>query len=169
MKIQAYLSKIPQIDPTASLFEGAIVAGDVIIHANVNVWYNVTIRGDMAAIVIGENTNIQDNAVIHVNTLTPTTIGKNVTIGHGAIIHGATVGDHALIGMGAILLDHSVVEPYAMVAAGCLVPPGKVVPSKMLAVGNPMKIVRELKESELSGNQENIEAYLSLASSYEQD
>ncbi len=167
MPVHPYLKHTPVIDPSATIFEGAIVAGEVKIGANVNVWYNATIRGDMAAIEIGANTNVQDNAVIHVNTNTPTFIGQSVTIGHGAIVHGATVGDHALIGMGSILLDHSVVEPYAMVAAGCLVPPGKIVPTGMLAVGNPMKIVRALTPEEQEHNANNVLAYLRLADSYE--
>jgi gamma-carbonic anhydrase len=167
MPIFDYLKHMPEIDPSATIFPGAVVAGEVKIGARVNVWYNATIRGDMANIEIGDDTNIQDNAVIHVNTNTPTLIGKFVTIGHGAIVHGATVGDHALIGMGSILLDHSVVEAYAMVAAGCLVPPGKVVPEGMLAVGNPMKIVRPLTEEEKEHNKKNVLAYVQLADSYE--
>lgn len=167
MKILTYLGHTPDIDPSVRIFEGAVIAGKVRIHQGVNIWFNVSIRGDMDEIEIGENTNIQDNAVIHVNTCTKTTIGKNVTIGHSAIIHGATIHDHALIGMGSIILDHAIIEEKAMVAAGCVVPPGKIVPAGMLALGNPMKIVRPLSEKDLASNQENIQTYLSLAQGYE--
>lgn len=169
MKLIPYKGILPKVDPSVLILDGSFVSGDVVIEKNVNIWFNVSIRGDMAAIRIGENTNIQDNAVIHVNTNTPTTIGKNVTVGHNAIIHGATVGDHCLIGMGSILLDHSIVEEGAMVGAGCLVPPGKIVPKGMVAIGNPMKIVRPLTEVELQANQQNIQSYLDLASAYEKE
>lgn len=157
----------PTIDPLARVFPSAIIVGDVTIYPGVNVWFHATIRGDMAKVTIGENTNIQDNAVVHTNIDQPTYIGKNVTVGHSAIIHAATVHDHALIGMGAIILDGAIVEKYAMVAAGCLVPPGKVVPERMLAIGNPMRIVRELREDEIIANQKNVEYYLGLVKKYE--
>lgn len=156
----------PKIHPSATIFEGALVVGDVSIGPKVNVWYHATIRGDMASISIGEGTNIQDNAVVHVNTGVSTEIGKYVTVGHGAIIHGAKVGDGALIGMGSILLDNAVIGAEAMVGAGCLVPPGKVVPDRTLVVGNPMRIVRELTREEILANRNNADVYLALTKDY---
>lgn len=161
-----YLNHQPNINPTAVIFEGAIVIGEVTLHENVNVWYNATVRGDMARIEVGKNTNIQDNAVIHTNTDMPTIIGENVTIGHSAIIHAATIKDNALIGMGSIILDGVVVEEGAMVGAGCLVPPGKIVPKRTLVVGNPMRIVRELRDEEVLCNIDNAKHYLKLMSEY---
>ncbi|MDP3130822.1 MAG: gamma carbonic anhydrase family protein, partial [Bacillota bacterium] len=95
----------PNIDSSAIVFPTAVVSGDVTLARGCNVWHHVTIRGDMAPITIGEDTNVQDNAVIHVNTDRPTLIGKRVTIGHGAIIHGCRIGARTLVGIGAIVLD----------------------------------------------------------------
>ena len=120
----------------------------------------------MAKITIGEGTNIQDNAVVHTDTMLPTAIGKYVTVGHSAIIHACTVKDHALIGMGSVILNKAVIGEYAMVAAGTLVPPGKVVPPKTLVMGSPMRIVRELSEEEIKANHKNALTYISLAQSY---
>ena len=153
----------PVIDPSAFVFPTAVVSGDVTLARGVSVWHNATIRGDMASVTIGEDTNVQDNAVIHVNHEKSTVIGKRVTIGHGAIIHGAVVEDDALIGMGSVLLDGSVVESGAMVGAGTLVPPGKTVPANMLAIGNPMRIVRPLTDAERLDNKKNIDRYLAMA------
>ena len=163
-----YLDLVPKTHPTAKVFETAVVIGDVTIEENVSVWFNATVRGDMAKVIIGKNTNIQDNAVVHTNTGLPTYIGENVTIGHSAIIHAATVKDNVLIGMGAILLDGCVVNESAMVGAGCLVPPGKVVPARTLVVGNPMRIVRELSDDEIKSNIENAGHYLRLMNEYEE-
>ncbi len=153
----------PKIDPDAIVFPSAVVTGDATLAKGVSVWHNATVRGDMASVSIGEDTNVQDNAVIHVNHDRPTVIGKRVTIGHGAIIHGAVVEDDALIGMGSILLDGSVVESGAMVGAGTLVPPGKTVPAGMLAIGNPMRLVRPLTDAERLDNRKNVDRYLALA------
>ena len=145
---------------------GADIIGNVRMEKDVNLWFNATIRGDMAGITIGEGTNIQDNVVVHTNTNSPTKIGKLVTIGHSAIIHAATIGDYSLIGMGSIILDKAIVEDYAMVAAGTVVPPGKRVPSRHLVMGNPMRIVRELSEEEINANIENSKKYIKLAREY---
>ncbi len=159
--------KKPKIHPSAKILAGAIVIGDVTIRENVNIWYNAVVRGDMARITIDENTNIQDGVVVHTDTGMPTVIGKNITIGHGAIIHACTIEDDALIGMGSIILDGAIVRRGAMVAAGCLVPPNKVVPEYSLVVGNPMRIVRQLTEEEIEANRANVEAYLKLVSEHE--
>ena len=146
---------------------GADVIGEVVLEEKVNLWFNATVRGDMAKVLIKEGTNIQDNAVVHTNTDAPTTVGKMVTVGHSAIIHAATVGDYALIGMGSIILDKAVVSDYAMVAAGTVVPPGKVVPPRTLVMGNPMRIVRELSDEEVEANIENSRKYIKLAGEYQ--
>jgi len=160
-----YLDAEPKLDSSVINLGGQII-GDVTIEKDCNVWFHATIRGDMAPVYIKEGTNIQDNAVVHTNTLAPTNIGKFVTVGHSAIIHACTVGDYALIGMGSVLLDHSVVGDYAMVAAGTVVPPGKVVPPRTLVMGNPMRIVRELSEKEIQANFENSINYIALSKKY---
>lgn len=166
MIIEKYKDISPKISNKAKIFKNAVIAGDVTIHDFVNVWYNVTIRGDMAPVTILENTNIQDNSVIHTNTDLPTHIGKNVTVGHGAIIHAATVKDNALIGMGSIILDGAVIGEYSLVGAGCVVPPYKIVPPKTLVIGNPMKIIRELTNEEIENIRKNADHYLKLMSEY---
>jgi len=166
MFLEEHNGKFPVISKKAKVFQNACISGDVTVKDGVNIWYNVSIRGDMAEIVIDENTNIQDNSVIHTNTDLPTYIGKNCTIGHNAIIHACTVKDNCLIGMGSILLDGCVIEEGALVGAGCVVPPGKTVPKNTLVVGNPMKIIRELKESEIDAMKVNKDYYLKLMSEY---
>lgn len=153
----------PRIDPSAVLCPTAVVTGEVTIGADASVWHHAVVRGDMAPVAIGAMTNVQDGAVIHTNTDLPTTIGARVTIGHLAIVHAATVEDDALVGMGAILLDGAVVGAGAMVAAGTVVPPRKVVPPRTLAIGNPMRIARDLTEAELAANRLNAERYVALA------
>ncbi len=166
MSTENYLDKSPKIALTAKIFKNAIVAGDVTIKDHVSVWYNVTIRGDMAPVTILENTNIQDNCVIHTNLNLPTYIGKNVTVGHGAIIHAATIKDNCLIGMGSIILDGAIIEKNALVGAGCIVPPNKVVPANYLVLGNPMKIIRKLSSQELEDIKKNKDYYLKLMNEY---
>lgn len=166
MIIEKYRNKSPKISKTAKVFKNAVIAGDVTLHDFVNVWYNVTLRGDMASITILENTNIQDNCIVHTNTNSPTHIGRNVTVGHGAIIHAATVKDNALIGMGSIILDGAVIGESSLVGAGCVVPPHKIVPDRTLVIGNPMKIIRELTDDEIEGIKANADEYLKLMSEY---
>ena len=167
MIIEKYKGIKPKIANTAKVFKNAVIAGDVTLHDYVNVWYNATIRGDMAPVTILENTNIQDNCVIHTNLNLPTHIGKNVTVGHGAIIHAATVEDNCLIGMGSIILDGAVIKENSLVGAGCVVPPNKIVPRNTLVVGNPMKIIRELTQDELVDIKKNKDYYIKLMSEYE--
>lgn len=156
----------PKLHPSVKNLQGQII-GDCLIEKDCNIWFNASIRGDMAPVHIKEGTNVQDNAVIHTNTGLPTHIGKHVTIGHSAIVHACTVGDYALVGMGAIILDGAEIGDYAMVAAGCLVPPGKKVPERTLVLGNPMKIIRELTDDEIKANIENARHYVALANQYQ--
>lgn len=161
-----YKNLKPKIDKGAYILDSAQVLGDVKIDKDASVWFNATVRGDMASIDIGEGTNIQDNAVVHTDSQRPTKIGKYVTVGHSAIIHAATVEDYCLIGMGSIILNGAVIGEKAMVGAGALVPPGKVVPPKSLVIGNPMKIVRELSDEEVEANINNSKKYIELAKKY---
>ena len=152
--------KKPQIDEQAVVAEGAVVLGDVTIEKNANIWYNAVIRGDVNSIRIGEGTNIQDLAVLHVDADAPLFIGKNVTIGHGAILHGCTIQDQALIGMGAIVLNGAKIGKGSMIAAGALVPQNTVVPDGALYMGNPAKFRRMLTEEELTANLKNAANYI---------
>jgi carbonic anhydrase/acetyltransferase-like protein (isoleucine patch superfamily) len=130
------------------LADTARVLGEVDLGANVNLWYGASVRGDVAAISIGENTNVQDNAVVHCDNGYPNRIGANVTIGHSAIVHGEQVGDWSLIGMGATVLGHTKIGSRCLIAAGALVPPGLVVPDGMVVMGVPGKVVRETNDKE---------------------
>ncbi len=143
----------------AYLAPNASVVGDVVLEADVNVWYGAVIRGDSGAIRVGHGTNIQDNCVLHEEV----TIGKNCTIGHGAIVHGCTIGNGCLIGMGAIILNGAVLEDGCLVGAGALVT-GKVhAPAGSLVLGSPAKVVRELTEDEKKASLEDAENYVMLA------
>ncbi len=162
--IKEFQGITPKIDETCFVAETAVVIGDVELEKNVNVWYGTVIRGDVNYVRIGENTNIQDNTVVHVESNGhPTIIGKNVTIGHSAVIHACTIGDNSLIGMGAIVLDGAEIGENVILGAGALVPPGKKIPSNCLAVGSPAKVVRELGEEELEKRIMHAKKYVELA------
>ncbi len=166
MYILSYKEHTPKISKSAKIFQNAVIVGEVSIGNHVSVWFNATIRGDMAPVTILENTNIQDNCVIHTNLNLPTHIGKNVTVGHSAIIHAATIEDNCLIGMGSIILDGAVIGLNSLVGAGCVVPPNKIIPSNTLVIGNPMKIIRKLSMSELDEIKLNKDFYLTLMEEY---
>lgn len=128
----------------AYVADTATVTARVTLEAGVNVWFGASIRGDDAPITIGARTNIQDNAVVHVDPDAPNVLGKDITVGHNAIVHGVEVGDYALIGMGAVLLGGSVIGEGAVVGAGAVVLENMVVPPWTLVVGSPARVVREV-------------------------
>lgn len=130
------------------LADTARVLGAVHLEKDANLWYGVSIRGDVAKITVGQGTNIQDNAVVHCDSGVPNTIGNNVTIGHGAIVHGQFVGDDTLIGMGAKVLGRTRIGQRCLIAAGAVVAPGTEVPDEMLVLGVPGRIVRPIREKE---------------------
>lgn len=141
---------MPVVHPTAFVDESAQVIGDVQIGAESSVWMNAVIRGDVNSIRIGERTNVQDGTVIHVMHHThPTAVGDDVTIGHGAIVHGCTVGSRVLLGMGAILLNGSTIGEDTIVAAGSLVPENMAVPPRSLVMGSPARVRRALTDDEV--------------------
>ena len=150
----------PNIDPSVFIAKGAVVIGDVTIEKNCSIWYNATIRCTEAPITIGEGSNVQDNAVIHVSCDCPVTIGSYVTIGHGAIIHGCTIEDNALIGMGAIILNGAKIGKNCIIAAGALVPQNKIIPDNSLVMGSPGKVIRQVTEDEIMKNRQNAEEYI---------
>lgn len=146
--IKGYQNIEPKIDESVFIAESADIIGDVTLSKNANIWYNVVIRGDEQPITIGENTNIQDGSVVHVGWDVPTVVGNNVTVGHKAIIHGCKIGDNTLIGMGSIILDGAEIGEFTLIGAGSLVPPGKKIPSGVLVMGSPAKVIRELTQAE---------------------
>ncbi len=154
----------PRVHQTVFLADGSRIIGDVEIGEHASVWYNAVIRGDVHYVRIGAGTNVQDGTVIHVtDNENPTVIGRDVTIGHSAIVHGCTLEDVCLVGMGATVLDRAVVRSESMVAAGALVPPGFEVPSGTLVAGVPAKVKRELTDEERRGLHESAEHYRETA------
>jgi carbonic anhydrase/acetyltransferase-like protein (isoleucine patch superfamily) len=131
-----------KIHPTAFVASTAAVMGDVTVGPNASIWYHTVVRGDMAPIVIGANSNIQDGTVVHVDEGVPCTVGERVAVGHRVILHGCTVEDDCLIGMGSVLLNGVTVQAGSVVAAGAVIPEGMVVPPRSLVMGVPGRIIR---------------------------
>ena len=142
------------------------IVGDVKIGADSSVWFGAVIRGDVAPVVIGRQVNVQDNAVVHCDSGVENEIGDNVTIGHGAIVHGKYVGAGSLIGMGATVLSRTVIGRECLIAAGAVVPPDLVVPDRTVVMGVPGKIVRAIKAEELEYMRFLSGHYLELAREY---
>ena len=151
-----------KIDQDTFVAPTATIVGDVTIGAGSSVWYNAVLRGDMAAINIGEQTNIQDGCLLHVADGFPLVIGNYVTAGHGAILHGCTVEDDVLIGMGAIVLDGAIIGRGSIIGAGALITEGKVIPPHSLVVGVPGKVIRQLDEDRAAGLITHAEKYVDL-------
>ena len=156
MIVRKNKGKVPNFAATARAADNAVAVGDVTVGEGVSLWYGCVLRGDEGAIVIGDNTNIQDNCVLH----EAVNIGQHVTVGHGAVVHGCTVGDNSLIGMGAILLNGCEIGEGSIVAAGALVPERAVIPPYSFAVGVPAKVIRTLTESEIEHNRRSSMLYV---------
>ena len=155
-----YKGKTPQVGERVFLAEGACLVGDVSVGDDSSVFYNAVLRGDLAEIKIGKRTNIQDNVSIHVSTGVGVNIGDEVTVGHGAVLHGCTIEDNVLIGMGAILMDGSLIMKNCIVGAGALVTAGKNFPEGSLVMGAPAQIIRTLTADEIKNVKMGVEHYL---------
>ncbi|MEZ5318693.1 MAG: gamma carbonic anhydrase family protein [Vicinamibacterales bacterium] len=166
--IRAYRGRTPAVDPSAYVDPSAQVIGDVVIGAESSVWMQVVIRGDVNHIRIGRRTNVQDGTIVHVmHGIHPTAIGDEVTIGHGAIVHGCTVADRVLVGMGAILLNGVSVGPDSIVAAGSLLTEGTVVPPRSLVMGSPARVRRPLTDEEVASILAYAESYVRYREDYQ--
>ena len=167
MKVISYNGKYPKVDDTVFIADGAVIIGDVEIGKDSSIWFNAVVRGDVNFIRIGERTNIQDGCILHVTVKKfPLIVGSDVTVGHGAILHGAVIRDMCLIGMGAVILDGAEVQSYSLVAGGALVRQGVVVPEGTLVAGVPAKVVRELTDEERKAIAESAVHYVELANDY---
>ncbi|MCA9568901.1 MAG: gamma carbonic anhydrase family protein [Myxococcales bacterium] len=155
-----------RVHPSVFVAQGAIVVGEVALARDVNVWFGAVLRGDTDRIEVGEGTNLQDGVVVHVDPGVPCRIGAWVTVGHRAIVHGATVGDGALIGMAATVMDGAVVGEGCLAGAGASVTPGTVLPPRTLAVGSPARVVRELSDDVVAGFVEGAERYVAKARAF---
>lgn len=140
---------VPKFGENNFIAENATVIGDVRTGNNVSIWFNAVVRGDLAPVIIGDDSNVQDNVTFHVDFDTPVELGKGVTVGHNAIIHGCKIGDNSLIGMGATLLNNVVIPANCLVAAGSVVGPKLKIEEGDLIVGNPARIARKLTEENL--------------------
>src|SRR5690606_8789530 len=150
----------PTIDPTAYVTDSATLVGQVHVKARASIWFNVTIRGDNEPIVIGEGSNVQEGSVLHADPGFPLNIGKEVTIGHMAMVHGCTIDDGALIGIQAVVLNGAKIGKNCVVGAGALVTEGKEFPDNSLIVGSPAKAIRTLSDEEIRRFHGAAESYL---------
>jgi carbonic anhydrase/acetyltransferase-like protein (isoleucine patch superfamily) len=161
--ILPYKDTFPDISPDAFVAPNATVIGDVRIAAGANIWYGTVVRGDLAPIRIGADTNIQDNCTIHTDEDKPAIIGENVTVGHNAIVHGCTVAPNTLIGMNAVILSGAHVKTGTIIAAGAVVKEGATVGPFQLLAGMPATVKKELSEEILELLKRPVKEYLSLA------
>jgi carbonic anhydrase/acetyltransferase-like protein (isoleucine patch superfamily) len=156
----------PEIHPKAWVADAAQVIGAVHIEANASIWFGATLRGDNASISIGEGSNVQEGSVVHTDLEHPVKVGKHVTVGHQAMLHGCTVGDGSLIGIQAVILNGAQIGKYCLVAAGALVTEGKHFPDYSLIMGTPAKVVKTLSEEQIAGLQASAEHYIEHARNY---
>lgn len=164
--LRPFRDTFPTVSPTAFIADSADVIGRVTIGDDSGIWFGAVLRGDVNQITIGNRSNIQDQSVVHVDRTHPAQIGDDVTIGHGAIVHGCTIGNGSLIGMGAIILDGAVIGENVLVGAGSLVPQGKVIPPRSLVMGSPAKIIRALTEEEVEQLMDSANRYVAYSKEY---
>lgn len=148
--------------------DNATVIGSVMIEDKANIWFNVVVRGDTEIITLGEGCNVQDSCTLHADPGAMLTLGRNVSIGHMAMLHGCTVGEGSLIGINSVVLNHAVIGKHTLVGAGSLIPEGKSIPDGVLALGSPAKVVRDLSQDEIDYLQSIADGYVQRAKQYKQ-
>ncbi len=161
MPLYSYQGIKPQYDSSVFIAPSADVIGKVVLHENVNIWYQCVVRADVNSIFIGKNTNVQDLSMLHVTKDFPLFIGENVSIGHHVVLHGCTIGNSCLIGMGAIVMDGAEIGENCVVAGGSVVPPGKKYPAHSMIMGNPAVVKRELTSEERVQYSNHYKSYVS--------
>lgn len=166
--IIAYKNKRPSIDKEAYVSSNATVIGDVALEKGSSVWFHTVVRGDKDHIHIGEDSNVQDNCTLHTDPQHVLTIGKRVTIGHNAVLHGCHIADEVLVGMGAIILNGACIGSHSIIAAGALVKEGQMIPENSLAVGSPARVIRNVRKEQIDEILENAEHYAALAQEYKE-
>jgi carbonic anhydrase/acetyltransferase-like protein (isoleucine patch superfamily) len=139
---------------------GAHVIGNVTLHENASIWFGAVVRGDVEAITIGENTNVQDGAVLHADYGIPLVLGANITVGHLAMLHGCTIGDNTLVGIGAVILNGAKIGKNCIIGAKALIAEGKEIPDNSMVVGAPGRIIREVSEAQVMGLQASALHYV---------
>ena len=158
--------KEARIDPGAFVAPGAAVYGDVTVEKDAGIWFNAVVRGERDSVTIGEGSNVQDNCVVHVDAGFGVHIGRYVSIGHGAVIHGCSIGDNTLVGMGAVILNGARIGKNCIVGAEALVTQNTVIEDNSLAVGSPAKVKRRVTPGEAEANRENALSYVREAKEY---
>lgn len=166
MAIYQLGERVPDIDPSAYVFESATVIGSVRLGREVSVWPHAVLRGDNEPVLIGDYTNIQEGCVLHTDPGCPLTVEAHVTLGHQAMLHGCTVKEGSLIGIQAIVLNRAVIGRGCLIGAGALVTEGKVIPDYSLVVGSPARVIRELTEQERARLLESSEVYAAKGRHY---
>ena len=147
------------MEKTVYIAPDAVVTGDVVLGNQVNIWYGAVLRGDSGTIKVGQGTNIQDRCILHEKT----TLGKNCTVGHGAIVHGCTIGDNTMVGMGAIVLNGAVIGSNCIIGAGALVTGKTDAPDGSVLLGSPAKVVKAVTPEQIADNRHSAEHYIELA------
>jgi len=165
MGIEKFNNYTPNIAQTAFIHSTAIIIGNVIIEDDVSIWPLCVLRGDVDMIKIGKRSNIQDLCVFHPNKNKPVILGENVTVGHGAIVHGSIIGSNCLIAMSSTIID-SEIGDNCIIGANALIPPNSKIPSKSLVLGVPGKVVRNLSEEEIISIKESADIYVKLSKEY---
>lgn len=166
--IKNYRHHTPQIDESVYLSEDTMIIGDVTLEQHASVWFHSVIRGDKDHIHIGEGSNIQDNCTLHTDPDHVLTIGRNVTVGHNAILHGCTIEDEVLVGMGAIVLNGATIGSHSIIGAGALIKEGQVIPERSLVVGCPGKVIKNVSEQQIQDIIQNAQHYQALAKEYKE-
>ena len=162
-QLEKFLREQPRLGEGVYLAKTAVVLGDVTLGDHSSIWYGAVARGDINRIEVGHHSNVQDNAVLHVDRETPCIIGNWVTIGHGAIVHGCTVGNECLVGMGATILDGAVIGEQCIIGANALVTQRTKIPPRSMVLGAPVKVARPLKDEEIDGLKSWAQSYIDNA------
>jgi len=166
MAIYQLNDRVPVIPKSCYIAEEAVIIGDVVLGERVNIWFGAVLRGDNEPIVIGDDSNVQENCVLHTDPGAPLTIGRNVTIGHQVMLHGCTIGDGSLIGIQAVVLNKSVIGKDCLVGAGAVVTENKSFPDRSVIFGSPAKVVRELNEENAARLAGSAASYVTRGQNY---
>jgi len=164
--IDRYLERLPTVGRDVLLAPGSVLAGEVILGDDVSIWYGAVLRGDLAPVTIGAGSNVQDGAVLHVGDDSPCTVGRDVVVGHRAVLHGCRIEDACLIGMQATILDDAVIGAGSIVGAGALVTQETVIPPRSLVLGAPARVLRKLTEEDEARHRALAGKYVRLKENY---